>query len=80
LGFGTGICRVAESSPRKIRGERASCGIAVVGDSVAGPVGIRVVASADGGGVPPTRTRVVGAADGGCAPVGMRVVASADGD
>jgi hypothetical protein len=67
LGFGTGICRVPESSPRKIRGDR-----------VAGPVGIRVVAAADGVEAPPLRTRVVGAADGGCAPSGMRVVAAAD--
>ena len=52
LGLWTGICRVADSSPRKIRGDRAGCGIAVVGDSVAGAwVGIRVVAAADGGAV-----------------------------
>ena len=56
-----------ESSPRKI-----------LGDRVAAPVGIRVVAAADGVEAPPTRTRVVGATDGGCAPAGMRVVASAD--
>jgi hypothetical protein len=70
LGFGTGICRVADSSPRKIRGVGAACGIAVVDsptvpDALGAPVGIRVVAAADGGGVPPTRIRVVGAADGG---------------
>ena len=67
MGFGTGICRVPESSPRKIRG-----------DCVAGPVETREVAAADGVEAPPTRTRVVGAADGGCAPGGMRVVAAAD--
>ena len=55
LGFGTGIWRVPESSPRKIRGEPASCGVAP-------PVGMRVVAAADGGAVWLTGIRVVGAA------------------
>jgi len=36
-----GICRVAESSPLKIRGEPANCGVAP-------PAGMRVVAAADG--------------------------------